>query len=266
MIDTHCHLTYEGLHERIDEVVAAAEGAGVDRMISVGTSPGDARMAVTLAGQYEGIFATVGLHPLHAQECADRAALQAAIRALVGYPKVVALGEMGLDRHYGDPPFEQQQQVFSWQLELAAELSAAGRNWPMIIHNRKATDDVLAMIASSGLPAWRFVFHCFTGSAEEVEAILAAGAMVSFTGIVTFKNSADLAAASDRVPLNRLMIETDSPYLTPEPFRKIRPNEPRYVSDVARFLAQRRGIDLNDFVAAVDANAERFFRLPAHAS
>src|SRR5699024_8927949 len=116
------------------------------------------------------------------------------------------------------------------------------------------TEDTLAMLRDSGLPAERFVFHWFTGEAAELDAILEFGAMVSLTGIVTFKSAAALAEASDRIPLDRLMIETDSPFLTPEPFRKVRPNEPRYVAQVARFLAGRRGMDVEDFAAKMDAN------------
>ncbi len=257
MIDTHCHLTYDGLHERVDRVVADALAAGVDRMISVGTSPADARKAVALAQRFDGVYATVGLHPHYAADWPNVTTLAEALRDLTGQPKVVALGEMGLDRHYPDPPMAMQRAVFTAQLELAKERP----DLPIIIHNREATDDTLAMIADSGLPGERFVFHCFTGTPEEVKKILAIGAMVSFTGIVTFKNAKAIAEASDRVPLERLMIETDSPYLAPEPYRKVRPNEPKYVVHVAKFLARRRGMAVGDFVSAVDANAERYFSL-----
>ncbi|MEL7089782.1 MAG: TatD family hydrolase, partial [Planctomycetota bacterium] len=132
-----------------------------------------------------------------------------------------------------------------------------------VIHNREATDDTLAMIADHGVDGARLVFHCFTGSVAEVEEILAIGARVSFTGIVTFGGAKAVAEASDRVPLDRLMIETDSPYLTPAPHRKVRPNEPKFVTHVAAFLAARRGISVAEFVAAVDDNAELFFGIRA---
>ncbi|MFW6059300.1 MAG: TatD family hydrolase [Phycisphaeraceae bacterium] len=257
MIDTHCHLTFPDLASRVDEVLAAARDAGVDRMITVGTTPDDARRAATLAQQHDSVYATVGLHPHYVAQMSGRDALRAAMHELAAQPRVVALGEMGLDYHYDDPPRAAQQQAFRWQLEIAAELA----DLPIIIHNRKATDDTLAMIREEGLPGERFVFHCFTGDAREVEQILGIGAMVSFTGIVTFKNAGDIAEASDRVPMERLMVETDSPYLTPAPHRKVRPNEPRYVVDVARFLAKRRGMSMEAFVAQVDANAQRFFNL-----
>ena len=260
MIDTHCHLTFPELLKQIDDVLARAPEAGVDRMISVGTTPGDSASALEIARQYGNVYATVGLHPGYAKADVDIAGLQQAMAEMAGDPRVVAFGEMGLDYHYPDPPRPVQTQAFAAQLELIAGLEAADQPpLPIVIHNRKATDDVLAMLRESGIAAERFVFHCFTGSAEELAAILDFGAMVSFTGIVTFKNAADLAGASDAVPMDRLMVETDSPYLTPEPNRKTRPNEPRYVTDVAKFLAQRRQMPLDDFIAQVDANAQRFF-------
>ncbi len=282
MIDTHCHLTYDGLHERVDDVIAAASAADVDRMISVGTTPADAEKARALSHRKPNIYFTAGLHPHYAEGYTDKAALLDALREKLADPKCVALGEMGLDRHYPEPPFDVQQRVFEWQLELAAEFSEKSEKgdkylfldqpddkkgtYPLfpkaiIIHNRQATDDTLAMLGSSGIDPARFVFHCFTGTADELDKILAFGSMVSLTGIVTFASAIDLAAATDRIPLDRLMIETDSPYLTPAPYRKVRPNEPRYVADVARFLADRRAMSLDDFTAAVDTNAERFFRL-----
>jgi TatD DNase family protein len=286
MIDTHCHLTYDGLHERVDGVIADAVAAGVDRMVTVGTSPADARKAVALTRRYDNVYATAGLHPHYAGDWPSPSLLIEALRDLLADPKVVALGEMGLDKHYPDPPMKMQRAAFAAQLQLAGELGSgvlglgSGKNkscvpgiapskspdprpqtLPIVIHNREATDDTLAMIAEAGIPGERFVFHCFTGTPDEVDKILAIGAMVSFTGIVTFKSAAAIAQASDRVPLDGLMIETDSPYLAPEPHRKVRPNEPKYVVHIAKFLAKRRGMTVDEFTAAVDSNAERFFGL-----
>eukprot|EP00752_Nemacystus_decipiens_P015727 g14040.t1 len=209
---------------------------------------------VTEAAIKDNIYFTAGLHPHYAEGYNDKAALLDALREKLADPNCVALGEMGLDRHYPDPPFDLQQRVFEWQLEPATDGTHAG---PIIIHNREATDDTLAILTASGVAPSRFVFHCFTGTANELEQVLAFGAMVSLTGIVTFGSAKDLAQASDAIPLDRLMIETDSPYLTPAPHRKVRPNEPRYVADVARFLANRRSLSLETFTAAVDANAQR---------
>lgn len=257
MIDTHCHLTYDGLRERVSEVLAGARAAGVDRMVSVGTTPADAEKAIALAERYDNVYATAGIHPHYAEKVHDLDGAMARLVELLSRPKVVALGEMGLDWYYPDPPRPLQREVLARQLDVARTVDK-----PIIIHNRQATEDVLSMLRESGIPGERFVFHCFTGTAAEVESILGFGAYVGFTGIVTFRSAAGVAEASDRVPLERMLIETDSPYLTPEPHRKVRPNEPRYVAEVARFLAGRRGLAVDAFVSAVDANATRFFRLP----
>ncbi|WP_432797114.1 TatD family hydrolase [Poriferisphaera sp. WC338] len=260
MIDTHCHLTYDGLYERIDEVVDSARSNGVVKMISVGTTPSDAEKAVAVARRLDYVYATVGVHPHYAAGYEEADDLKGCLReVLEGWQerKIVALGEMGLDWHYPDPPAEDQRRVFAWQLELAEE--DAFKDLPIVIHNRKATDDTLAMIREAGIDGTRFVFHCFTGDVTDAKKILDLGAMIGFTGIVTFKNAGEIAEASDLVPLDRMFVETDSPYLTPVPFRKVRTNEPKYVVEVAKFLAERRGMKCKDFVVQMDANAEGFF-------
>jgi len=266
MIDTHCHLTYDGLHERVDRVIADAKAAGVDRMISVGTTPADATHAMALSKRFGNVWFTAGVHPHYAQEVGDIAMLQDALNEKLADDRCLAIGEMGLDNHYSDPPIADQEAAFRAQLALMLDAESPAYNLPGVIHNREATDQTLAVIRDVGVPGARFVFHCFTGSAEELDKILGLGAMVSFTGIVTFGSAKALAEASDRVPLDRLMIETDSPYLSPEPHRRVRPNEPRYVADVARFLAERRGLSLSEFVARVDANAEGFFQIPTRSA
>ncbi len=258
MIDTHCHLTYDPLHERVEEVIANAALDGVDRMITVGTTPTDARKGLELTRRFENIYSTVGVHPHYADQCQDKQVVLDTMKELAADPKVVALGEMGLDRHYPDPPIEMQKTLLDWQLEVCHELS----DMPIIIHNREATDETIAQLSASGIDPTRFVFHCFTGQLDELEKILAFGAMVSFTGITTFKSAPYLAEAAKIMPADRIMIETDSPYLTPAPHRKVRPNEPRYVACVAAFIAQVREMSPADFVELVDANAQRFFKLP----
>lgn len=254
MFDTHCHLTFKDLASRIDQVVSRAAAAGVHGMITVGTSPDDGIAAVKIAERLETVYAAVGLHPHYAAGCIDRQELAESMGTLGVHPKVVALGEMGLDNHYDDPPMSVQRRAFGWQLDIAAETDL-----PIIIHNREATDDTIRLIRDSNVAGERFVFHCFTGDDRELDAVLALGAMVSFTGIITFKNARSLAACAARVPIDRLMIETDSPYLTPEPHRKIRPNEPCYVPLVATFLAAARKMEKTEFIQAVDDNARRFF-------
>jgi TatD DNase family protein len=254
MIDTHCHLTCEQLAGQVDDIIARAASSGVERMITIATNPDDSRQAVALTHRYENLYATAGLQPHDAAAWPDREEVASTLCDLADQPKVVALGEMGLDYYYNDPVPDIQRRAFAWQLQLMQQLDL-----PAVIHNRQATDDVIAMIKDADLPGERFVFHCFTGSSAELDTILDFGPMISFTGIVTFSSAADLAKASDRVPIARLMVETDSPYLTPHPHRKVRPNEPRYVVDVASFLATRRNMNLEDFTKQTDANAERFF-------
>jgi len=258
MIDTHCHLTYDPLFEQVKQVIANAASDGVDRMITVGTTPQDARKGVGLTERFDNIYSTVGVHPHYAKQCFDKEHVQATMRELAAMPKVVALGEMGLDRHYSDPPIETQKTMLDWQLEVCKELT----KMPIIIHNREATDETIAQLTASGVDPKRFVFHCFTGKLDELDKILEFGAMVSFTGITTFPSASHLAEAAKMMPADRIMIETDSPYLTPAPHRKVRPNEPRYVACVAQFIAQARQMSLPDFVTMVDCNAQRFFRLP----
>jgi len=257
MIDTHCHLTYPRLIERVDSVIDAAVAAGVDRMVSVGTGSDDAAAAVRLAERRGEVWATAGLHPLHVEAGLDVEAEVAGLARLIGHPRVVALGEMGLDYHYDEPPVALQRAALSAQLRLANE--AAARGLPIVIHSRKSSDDVLAMLAEHGVDADRCVFHCFTGTVEEAERVVAAGAFVGFTGIVTFNNAPEVAEASDAVPMERLLIETDSPYLSPQAVRKVRPNEPKHVVHVARFLAERRGVSVEEFAGVVDGNAERLY-------
>ncbi len=256
MIDTHCHLTFPQLFDQLDPVLARAADAGVDRMITVGTTVEDSQRAAGIADRYRPVYATAGIHPHYADRVADERQAAQTLRQLLEQPKVVAIGEMGLDRHYPEPSIDAQKRLFEWQLGLAQESTQ-----PIVIHNREATHEVLAMIRASGIPGRRFVFHCFTGTAAELDVILAIGAMVSFTGVVTFRNSRALADCLHAVPLERMMIETDAPYLTPEPHRKQRPNQPCYVADVAGFIARELEIGGAEFVKAVDDNAARFFGL-----
>ena len=274
MIDTHCHLTYDPIQSQFDAVLRRARDAGVDRMVSIGTSPPDALKAIALSQAHPHIFAAAGLHPHYAAQWPDRPAFVAALTEALRSPRVVAIGEMGLDRHYAEPSVEVQRRSFEWQLAILSDAATGGAAYgdsatarriadlPVIIHNRQATDETIAVIRDSGLAPSRFVFHCFTGSDAELDAILTLGAMVSFTGIVTFKNSIELSASAARVPIDRVMIETDAPYLTPAPHRKVKVNEPSYLVHTARHMAQARGLSEADFVRAVDANAVRFFRLP----
>jgi TatD DNase family protein len=228
-------------------------------MVAVSVDVEDARAAQAIAEAEPDVWCTAGVHPSEAGRPHDIEAL----RALIEHPKCLAWGEMGLDGHWPDPTLAQQRLLFEAQLELVARTDASGGpKLPVIVHSRKAVDAVLAMIDAAGLEGERFVFHCFTEGPDVVSRVLATGASVSFTGVVTYRNAAEVAAASDLVPLDRLMVETDSPYLTPEPHRGAWPNHPANVVHVSHFLAARRGMDPVDFESATDATARRFFNMP----
>ena len=255
MFDTHCHLTGDRYKDGIDSVLDRARQAGLSGMIAVAIDLSDALEAQSLAEQHPDVWFTAGVHPSEAGREHDLSSMG----TLAHHPRCVAWGEMGLDGHWPDPPMERQCSLLEQQLDVV--VNSTQHKLPVVLHSRKAVDDVLGMLVSAGLPGDRCIFHCFTEGPEAVERVLATGAAVSFTGVVTYRNAADVALASDRVPLERLMVETDSPYLTPEPHRGIRPNEPAQVVHIADFLAARRGMSRKEFEAATDATASRIFGL-----
>ncbi|MBI1369949.1 MAG: YchF/TatD family DNA exonuclease [Planctomycetes bacterium] len=255
MIDTHCHLTFPELHTRLDEVLAGAASAGVDRMITIATTPADAVNAQAIAEAHPQVHFACGVHPHYAINVALNELPPLIARA--GHDKCVAFGEMGIDYHYPDPPPAVQHEMFQAQLEL---IRYSEMTKPIILHCRKAVDDTIGHINASGLDPRRFVFHCCTEHPAEVRKILDLGSMISFTGVVTYKNAPEVRESALLVPDGRIMIETDAPYLTPEPHRKIRPNEPKFVPATAAFLADLRGMSLDDFIQLTDANARRFFQ------
>jgi TatD DNase family protein len=256
MIDTHCHLTYEQLSSRLEGVLARAAAAGVERMITIGTSIADGRLAIALCRREPGIRCAVGLHPHHAASVTAEDLV--ALADLEGAEVVLALGEMGLDYHYDFSPRPRQQQVFIAQLELARQ-----RGRPIVIHCREAVDDCLGILRDfEGIPA---LFHCFTGSREEAGRILDAGCLIGLTGAVTFKRSEQLREIAAFMPADRLVVETDAPYLSPEPFRRQRVNEPALVVHTAAAIAKARAVSLQEIDRITTANAERFFRWAAPA-
>lgn len=257
LIDSHAHLTYEGLHERVDEVLANCAAAGVDRVITIGTDLDDARDAIKLArANPKRVHASVGFHPHEADKVSD--ADIEAMAKLWDEDVVVAAGEMGLDYHYDFADRKKQHHVFASQLQHGAK-----RDLPIVIHSREAMEDTVAILVEHGFANRRVVFHCFTGSADEAARVAEHGWRISFTGIVTFKNSKDLQAIARDYPAESLMVETDSPYLSPVPVRSVRPNEPAHVAHVASFLAQLRSEDEAGLIARTAANTMAFFGLPS---
>jgi len=260
VFDTHCHLTSPHLAEHLRAVLDAAANAGVHGMVSVATDLDTARAALALAQAHDTIWCTTGVHPSEAAHEHDFGAIEAVAKD----PNCLAWGELGLDGHWPDPPHAMQLELLERQLTMINAWDANdGRKLPIVIHCRKALDALLPRLVDSGLDGDRFIFHCFTDGPDEADRVLDFGAAISFTGVVTYPNAPEVALAFDRVPGDRLMIETDAPYLSPQPVRKIRPNQPAHLVHTAAFLAARRGQTIDTFTAAADTTARRIYRLPA---
>lgn len=252
LIDSHCHLDFPDFADDLDGVVQRAHAAGVERMTTVSTRVAEAGKLKTLAERFPSVYFTVGTHPHNAD---DEPELDlAAVRALAAHPKCVGIGEAGLDYHYNYAPADVAKRVFRAQIGLARELRL-----PLVIHAREADDDVAAILKEEmGQGAFAAVLHCFTSSRALAEAGLALGLYVSFSGVLTFKNSAELRAVARDIPLDRLLVETDAPYLAPIPHRGRR-NEPAFVVETARTLAEVKGVDFATLAAATRANTLRLF-------
>ena len=255
LIDTHCHLTFDQLAGDIEAVIERSIAAGVTGWITVGTDTGQNQKAVELTDGFENMYAAIGIHPHDAKDINAEVLTQ--LKELAQNPKVVAIGETGLDFHYNLSEQQDQRRVFAAQLKLAAEV-----NLPVIVHSREAFDDTMDILARYGGGVKRIVFHCFGGSAEEAKIVLDNGFYISFTGVVTFKNAHTARAAAEVVPPDRLMLETDCPYMSPEPMRKQKINEPALMTHTAEYLAELKQMDLSDFAKTVTATSKTFFNLP----
>ena len=240
-VDTHCHL-YDTRGVPAAEVIAAARAAGVTTMINVGCDAATTAAAIEVAREHDGIHATAGLHPHEARHGVDT------ILPFLDDPTVIAIGECGLDYYYDHSPRDAQRTAFAAQIQLAHE-----RNLPLVIHTRDAWADTFDVLRAEGVPE-RTVFHCFSGGAEEAAACLTLGAFLSFSGIVTFKAAADVQEAARLCPADRLLAETDSPYLAPVPHRG-RPNQPAFVTHVVQFLADLRDRPLAEVRDTIASNA-----------
>jgi TatD DNase family protein len=252
LFDSHCHLTDERFLDELDEVLERAARAGVSRMVSIASDPDDAAHAARIAADRPQVWCTAGLHPHAAAQ--DSAATRERIAQLAENPRVVAIGETGLDYHYDNAPREVQRASFEAQLHLAE-----ARNLPVIVHAREADEDVIAIIRNAGARVVG-VLHCFASGHALLDAGLDAGWFVSFSGLVSFRNydGADLLRA---VPADRLLIETDSPYLAPVPLRGKR-NEPANVAFVADAVARIRGVSAEEIGTVTFENASRLYGLP----
>jgi TatD DNase family protein len=248
-VDSHCHLpTLDGGPA---PALAAARAAGVVAMVCVGTDLASSRHAVALAATEPDVWATVGLHPHDASRLDDE---WAELEVLATAPRVVGVGETGFDFHYLHSPSDAQEEAFRRQITLAQRLDR-----PLVIHTRDAWDDTFRVLDDVGAPR-RTVFHCFTGGPDEARRAVALGAHVSFSGIVSFANAHDVRAAAAATPLDRVLVETDAPYLAPVPHRG-RPNHPAWVADVGAALATATGVPIDRIASATCDNARAVFGL-----
>ena len=260
--DTHAHLDYPDFETELPQVIARAEAAGITRIVSIGTDLTSSQAAIALAERYAPIFAVVGWHPSQATEAPGDWRPQ--LRQLAAHPKVVALGETGLDYYRlpskrgeplaADQPYKDKQAgLFRQHLEVAAEL---GLN--CVIHQRDSLDDTLNQLEPFASKL-RGVFHCFANDATTMRRILELNSLVSFTGILTFKNGQNVRDTLAATPLDQFMLETDSPYLAPVPYRGKR-CEPAYVKEIADVAAQVKGCSLSELSEATCRTAQKFFR------
>ena len=246
-IDQHCHL--EPGSTGADQV-AEARAAGVERMVTVGCHLEQSRQMTAVAAAHDGVYATAGVHPHDSSQGID------GIEELLALPQVVAVGEAGLDYHYDHSPRPTQRDVFAAQIQMANR-----HDLPLVIHSRSAWDETFEILDREGVPA-RTVLHCFTGGPDEAREGLARGAVISFSGIITFPSGQDLRDAAAICPLDQLLVETDSPYLAPVPHRG-KPNRPALVPLVGAAVAEAKGGGVAEVEAATWATAERFYALDA---
>ena len=252
LFDTHAHYDSRQFHSDRDQVLSALPAQGVELVVNPGCDLASSQTAVELAGRYPFVYAAVGVHP---EDCGDwEDGHIDRLRALAAQPKVVAVGESGLDYYWPEnPPKELQKRVFRAQLALAGELDL-----PAIVHDREAHGDCLDIVRE--FPRTRGVFHCFSGSAEMAMELVKLGWMISFTGVLTYKNARKAVEAAQAVPLDRIMIETDSPYMAPVPHRGKR-NHSGYVGLICQRLAELKGITPDECSRITLENGRRFFQI-----
>jgi len=251
LIDSHCHLDFPDFAAELDAVVGRARAAGIVRMVSISTRVARQPDLLAIAERFPDVYCSVGTHPHYAHEEPDVSA--ADLVAHTRSAKVVALGEAGLDYHYDNAPREAQERGFRTHIAAARETGL-----PLVIHSREADDDTARILEEeTGKGAFPAVLHCYTGGPDLARRAIALGHFVSFTGILTFKNSAALRAIAAELPADRILVETDAPYLAPGKFRGKR-NEPAYVVETAKVLAETRGVSFEEIAKQTTAN---FFRL-----
>ncbi len=251
LIDSHCHLDFPDFADELDAVVARARAAGIARLVTISTRVHRHADLIAISERFADIYASVGTHPHYAHEESEITA--ADLVARTHHPKVVAIGEAGLDYHYDRSPRDAQERGFRTHIAAARETGL-----PLVIHSRNADADTARILEEeTGQGTFPAVLHCFTGGPDLARRAVALGLFISFTGILTFKNSADLRAIAADLTADRILVETDAPYLAPLPFRGKR-NEPAFVVETAKVLAETRGVSFDDIARQTSDN---FFRL-----
>jgi len=252
LIDTHCHLTYDGLREQLDQVLNRSIEAGVNSWVTVGTKTGELEGVIELTDKHKNLYAGLGYHP-HEAKSVTEDDLQN-LRKLCQHKKVLAVGETGLDFFYDQSPRQVQKDIFRAHLTIAEELKL-----PVIIHTRNAFEESMEILDEYRGRLKDVVIHCYSGTEEQTKFVLDKGYHASFTGIATFKKAEETRAAAKMVPLDRLMIETDCPFISPEPVRNQRPCEPAMMVHTARKIAEVKGIDFEEFAQQVTETSKKFF-------
>ena len=252
-IDTHVHLNADQYENDVDEVIARALEAGVEKMVVVGFDRKTINKAMELTEQYPFIYAVVGWHPVDAIDCTEEDLEW--IESLAAHPKVVGIGETGLDYYWDKSPKDVQQEVFRKQIRLAQKV-----NLPVIIHNRDATADVVRILKEEEAEKTGGIMHCFGGSVETAKECISMNFMISLGGPVTFKNAKMPKEVATEIPLEHLLIETDAPYLAPHPYRGKR-NEPALVTLVAEEIARLKELTINEVAKATTENALKVFQI-----
>jgi len=254
LIDTHSHLSFPELMGSLDEVLSRARDAGVKQFITIGTDRKNNRLAIELAAKYDSIYATVGFHPHDAKDVTP--AMLEQLHQQSQSDKVVAIGEIGLDYHYDYSQRDIQKDVFRRQLAIAVETAL-----PVVVHSREAFEDTMIILSDFAGKISGVLVHCFGGDAEDVAVCIKRGYYISFTGVVTFKNAHQARDAAAAVPLNRLMVETDCPFMSPAPMRRQKINEPALMLHTAAKLAEIKGIGLEELAEIMTNNTKRFFNI-----
>lgn len=255
-VDSHTHLEHE-YPFTVEEYLNNARAQGVRTFVTIGTTPDSLEQVKASAERYEGVYFTVGIHPHEAKDFTD--AVEAKMTELHAHPKCVGVGEIGLDYHYDHSPRDIQKQVFERQVDLAVKWKK-----PIVIHAREAEADLLEQLekyaARSEAPGGPGIIHCFSGTAHFARECVRLGFYISFSGIVTFKKAEEIRQVAQETPLNRILLETDSPFLAPVPYRG-KTNQSAYLIETAKLIAQLRGIDLAVLSAATVASSQKIFSL-----